>query len=390
MTKTKLINQCKFPAMIAGKMKLTQVKSRKTDKDILSEEIDFELKENNDFLDKNLFFSGNTVVVEQRVPVSSFDLFLLLQIVEFHQKMKNSVILENKKYKRTFDDEDKQLYKNEVLTKCFNDIDSVEYETYNTLVENQEARKNYVLDLIQAKADEQNKIKWNMFAIEKENYYIEIDVIELLKARKIKNQIENREVIRNSLLNLFDASFCFYFLKDSIAEKIKDCKKGKKYAEWKDEVREIFNKNKSRTKQFHRHIIESFDVDNEITKIKIQVNKGFLDYCEESRHFDYTPFAALKSHSSKAFFTNCYFEKKDCMSKEYVFDIMDLKHSIDSRNVKNAILALEELVKIGFLDEKTTYDKKSGNFYIVKKQKASTDNKVVKKSFIPKKLKKAS
>ena len=66
MTKTKLINQCKFPAMIAGKMKLTQVKSRKTDKDILSEEIDFELKENNDFLDKNLFFSGNTVVVEQR------------------------------------------------------------------------------------------------------------------------------------------------------------------------------------------------------------------------------------------------------------------------------------------------------------------------------------
>ena len=32
MTKTKLINQCKFPAMIAGKMKLTQVKSRKTDK----------------------------------------------------------------------------------------------------------------------------------------------------------------------------------------------------------------------------------------------------------------------------------------------------------------------------------------------------------------------
>ena len=375
---TKLNNHCNFPNILGSKLKITNLMKKiqnTTSFDVTVEE--------ESFRDNNKFFSGNNVVIEQRRPVSSFDMLLLLQIVEYHQKYKTSELIEHKEYKITLDQEDKDLYKNEIIVKCFDDINSEEYEKANS-IENEEQQREYILNLIQKKADEQNRKKYDMFAVEKENYFIEIDTAELLKQRGIRNKLENRIVIKNSLFNLLDNILSFYFFKDSVAEKIKEAKKGKKYAEWKDEVKDIFIKNKHKTKQFHRHILENMSTDEEYNTIKIQINKGFLDYCSESQHFDYSHLMNLKLGSAKAFFINSSFAYKEILSKAYVFDLMDLKYKLNSRNLIEAVNSINELIKVGFLDEKSRYDKSTGNFYIYQKRE-----QVVKKPTF-KKLKKAS
>lgn len=293
--------------------------------------------------------------------------------------MKNSEITEHKEYKLTFDDEDKDLYKDEVIVKCFDDVNSEEFDTYNS-IEDESEQKKYIYNLIQKKADEQNRKKFDMFAISRENYCIKIDVAELLKQRGIKNQIDHRNVIRNSLLNLFNTSLGFYFFKDSVSEKIKEVKKGRKYIEWKEDVKDIFFKNRNRSKTFYRHIVEAIDIDQEINTITIQINKGFLDYCEESRHFDYSHLMELSLNSAKAFFINSSFAYKEILSKEYVFDIMNLNYKEKYRNLKKANEAIAELIEIGFLTKESKYDKETENFHIFQKREEVVKKPIFKKN----------
>lgn len=375
---TKLNNHCKFPSIIGGKLKIMTNTKKNIDMSLIDREA-IALIEEDSFRDRNLFFSGNSVVVESFRMLSSFDMLLLLQIVEYHQKMRNSELIEHKEYKITLDQEDKDLYKNDVFVKCFDDINSEEYEKANS-IEDEDQQRQYILNLIQKKADEQNRKKYDMFAIERENYCIKIDVAELLQQRGLRNQIENREVIKNSLLNLFNTSFGFYFFKESISEKIAECKKGKKYIEWKEDVKEIFFKNRNRTKAFYRHVVEAIDIDNEIKNITIQINKGFLDYCQESRHFDYSCLLKLSLNSSKAFFINSSFANKEIISKEYLFDIMDLKYGQASKNLAKANEAIAELIEIGFLTKESRYDKSTGNFHIFQKREQVVKKPILKKN----------
>ena len=140
---TKLNNHCNFPNILGSKLKITNLMKKiqnTTSFDVTVEE--------ESFRDNNKFFSGNNVVIEQRRPVSSFDMLLLLQIVEYHQKYKTSELIEHKEYKITLDQEDKDLYKNEIIVKCFDDINSEEYEKANS-IENEDEQREYVLNLIQ-------------------------------------------------------------------------------------------------------------------------------------------------------------------------------------------------------------------------------------------------
>lgn len=375
---TKLNNHCNFPTILGGKLKIMTNQKNVVDLTHIDRDA-IALIEEDSFRDRNLFFSGNSVVVESFRILSSFDMLLLLQIVEYHQKMKNSETTEHKEYKITLDQEDKDLYKNEIIVKCFDDINSEEYEKANS-IENEDEQREYVLNLIQKKADEQNRKKFDMYAISRENYCIKIDVAELLKQRGLRNQIENRAVIKNSLLNLFNTSLAFYFFKDSVSEKIKEAKKGRKYIEWKEDVKDIFFKNKIRSKTFYRHIVEAIDIDQEINTITIQINKGFLDYCEESRHFDYSHLFELNLNSAKTFFINSSFAYKEILSKEYIFDIMDLRFKENCKNLKKANEAIAELIEIGFLTKESRYDKSTGNFHIFQKREEVVKKPIFKKN----------
>lgn len=350
-----LKNVCKFPPLLGGKIRLSNLSNKKDEPTTI-----VDMRSEN-FVDKKFFFSGNSVVVEKSREISSFDVLLLLQIIEFHQKFKSeSEITESDKFKYSFSENDKERYADYLRAYCQGEGK----EAYLEAAKDEETRRRFLADLVQSKVDEENYNKFKIYANSKESYSIKIDVADLLKARGLRNQVENRKIVANSLRRLFNTNLTYYFLNEKMQGKIKEIKKNKHYSEWKDEVKEYFYKNKIRANMFFRHIIENMDISEQATTIYIKINKGFLDFCDDSRYFDFDPLMKIKSDAAKNFYLNACFSYKEKLSKEYVYDLMDLNSVRDCKNLEKAKKAIEELKKCDLLTEDSGYDRQTKMFNI--------------------------
>lgn len=351
-TKKTLNNFCKFPSILGGKLNLSNTATS------LNEFVDINSE---DFVDKKFFFSGNSVVIEKSREITSFDMLLLLQILEFHQKYKTeSVITDNELYKHSYTDEEKNKYLDYLKSYCQNEGK----EAYEESLKDLETKNRFLSNVIQMKVDEDNFKKFKIYAESRESYSIAINVADLLKARRLRNQIENRKIVENSLRRLFSTDLVYYFLDEKLQIKIKDIKKNKHYKDWKDEVKECFYKNKHKSHRFYRHIIESMDVKNDASEIYVRINKGFLDFCDESKYFNFDNLIKLKSDSAKAFYLNACFSYKEILSKEYMYDLMDLKSERDCKNLEQAKKAIKELQLIDFLTKDSCYNKTTKMFNV--------------------------
>ena len=236
MKKISLNNNLRFPSIIAGKIKFSTNRYN-----------------NETFCDENdMLFSGDSVVIEKSNKITTFDMLLLLQIVEYYQKNKDKSMLINKNNtsELEFEKEDKDMYLKEIYNMCENK-DSEHNIKYKSL--QIEQKKQYIFNLLKEKIDNENYKKYNIYPKTDDCYKLRIEVSELLKARGLKNQIENRKVIMNSLETLFSTYFKFYFLKDELKQKFKEVKSNKIYKEWKGEISELFQKHKSQQK-IEKHI----------------------------------------------------------------------------------------------------------------------------------------
>lgn len=349
-----LKNNCKFPPILGGKIRL----SSNTKEEDVSNIIDINSE---DFVDKKFFFSGNSVVVEKSREISPHDILLLLQIIEFHQKFKNeSVVTISDKFEHTYSQEDKEKYIDLIRSYCQGEGK----EAFQAVKNDEEAKARFLADLFQSKVDEENYNNFKIYANSKESYSIKIDVADLLKARGLRNQIENRKVVENSLKRLFNTSLVYYFLNETLQNKIKDIKKNKKYKEWKDEVKTCFYKNKHKSSRFYRHIIEAMNVNDDASIITVKINKGFLDFCDDSKYFNFDYFTNIKTDAAKNFYFNACFSYKEKLSKEYVYDLMDLNSIRDCKNLEKAKKAIEELKKCELLTDDSGYDRKTKMFNI--------------------------
>lgn len=373
MSKRELNNICRFPSLLGGKLSF----SNRVNNIKINDKKEIIKDYNNDFKDNKFFFSGNNVVLEKSREISTFDILLLLQIIETHQKYKdNSLLVTNENYEHTYDENDKKKFLDEIKKYC----EGEGKNEYRAVSSNERKRKEYLADLLQKKVDESNYNEYKMYADSEESYLIDIDVSVLLKARGLRNQIENRMIIESSLNNLFNTSLTYYFLNDSLVQKIKDIKKNKQYKDWKFEVKEYFIKNRFKSKRFYRHIIEHMKMSEDLKTLKVRINKGFLDFCDSSKLFNFEKLTRLKSHSAKAFYINSCFSYKEKLTKEYIYELMDLNSDREDNNLSKAKKAIDELKSVNFLSDESCYDK-ANKMFIIK----FTDEEIKKQGLVQQK-----
>ena len=311
-------------------------------------------------LEDKYTFNGNKVVLEKKNNISTFDMILLLQLIESSQKI-NSEMVSKEDYKTSYTKEERSDYLSFVKKYC---EEGEGKETYDSLKNDKEGRLSYISKLVQEKLDDDNLEKYKMFAESSENYKMKIDVGMLLKARNLSNKVENRAVIVNSLENLFSTVIKFYFLNEDLSNDFKKIKQNKQYSEWKVDIKSHFLKNKRKSKMFLRHLIEKMSVSEDYKVINIELNKGFVDYCSSSRFYDYNSLVNLKGNSTKAFYYYVSFNYKEFMSKELMFDVMNLNYSRADRNLAKAKEAITELISKNILTKDSGYDRKMKRFVI--------------------------
>jgi hypothetical protein len=106
------------------------------------------------------------------------------------------------------------------------------------------------------------------------------------------------------------------------------------------------------------------NVNDDASIITVKINKGFLDFCDDSKYFNFDYFTSIKTDAAKNFYFNACFSYKEKLSKEYIYDLMDLNAERDDRNLTRAKKAIEELKKCDLLTEDSGYDRQTKMFNI--------------------------
>ncbi|BFU77296.1 hypothetical protein ALC152_05110 [Arcobacter sp. 15-2] len=311
-------------------------------------------------LEEKYSFNGNNIVLERKNNISTNDMILLLQLIESSQKM-NSELVMNDNYKTTYTDDERSSYISSVKKYC---LEGEGREIYQSFKDDKEGRLAYISKLVQERLDKDNLEKYKMYFESDENYKLKVDIGMLLKARNLVNKVENRAVIVNSLENLFGTVIKFYFLNEDLSNDFKKIKQNKTYSEWKDEVKSHFIKNKRKSKMFLRHLIEKMNVSEDYKVVEIELNRGFVDYCSTSRFYNYEHLINLKGNSAKALFFYISFNYKEFMTKDLMFDVMDLNYARADRNLAKAKESINELIEKGILTKSSGYDRKNKRFVI--------------------------
>ncbi len=220
------------------------------------------------------------------------------------------------------------------------------------------------------------------FKLGREDYFsFSIKVNELIKLLGVTNETKTRQSILSSFIYLYSLDLKFYEIKEVALKELQKIKRGKNYAVYINELEEWFKLHKNDLNYFTLHFRKFIDKlsikKNERREIEIEcsINKIFLEVLAANKisfkHFELEPLQKIKGNSAKLLYIHLYFANKKILTKEYLFDILDLsKKSLPKDKLKTLKNAFTELKKFGI---DTEY--KEGKFYIDNKNLKEKESK---------------
>ncbi len=341
-----LNNTARIPHILGSKLQMASGRTV----DIFAEEED------------KFVFYGNDIVLERSRPITTYNTILFLQIINFYQQfVEKRELIDNEDYKFSFTNDDRNKHIKDVKESCLHGENK---DLFLTL--GKDEKLNYIDKLIQEKKDNELLEETNnkMYLNTDKNIKINIDTGMLLRSRGTRSSLNTRTYIFNSLRELQSTTMTWYILPDSLKKEFVKIKSNKSYGEYKEELTKFFMRNKGKCKIQVRNLIERTNAEDDLKKMDIQINKGFLDLADKSKFFNYSKMNNLKSNSAKMFYFFLTFNYKEKMTKDYLYDILDLNYSKASRNLEKAKEVINELIEKEVLTKTSCYDTKTKMFSI--------------------------
>lgn len=310
----------------------------------------------------NIVFYGNKLVLKFfGTEPTVQDLWLYFQLIETFQKGKIS--FENKDDTEFEDQELSKMEKSKLIKEYFEF-----YKKELSFIHTTEEKKAFLMLKVEEEI-ERRKIEIEKILYLKSDKIVEtkVDFVVLLKERGLTVNLNNKIVLANSLKRLTTLGLEWYILDDETENEFKKIKQSHKNNSsfYIEELKECFIKNISKFKVYFRTLLhDGCILDNHSTAI-IRIDKGFFDLTLRSETFDFSVFKKLKGNVSKILYVNLVYAHKNIMSKEYLYNILNLEENRrDDKKLETSQNAIKELIKHKILDPKSGYDKDNKVFKI--------------------------
>lgn len=311
----------------------------------------------------NIVFYGNKLVLKFfGTEPNVYDLWLYFQLIESFQK--GNISFEDKE---DLDSDDAELDKKEKqkLIKEYAEL----YKKELSYISSTEDKKAFLVSKVEEEM-ERRKINIEKILYLKSDKVVEtkIDFAALLKERGLTINLNNKIALANSLKRLITVGLEWYVLDEETEEEFKKIKQSYKNNSslYIEDLKACFSKNVSKLRVYFRGLLhDGYILDNYSTAV-IRIDKGFFDLTLKSETFDFSVFKKIKGNVSKILYVNLSYAYKSVMSKEYLYEILNLEQNRrDDKKIETVKEAIKELVKNKILDEKSGYDKTNKVFKIV-------------------------
>lgn len=190
-----------------------------------------------------------------------------------------------------------------------------------------------------------------------ECYTKEFNVYDMLKNNGLSSSSWGKFSVLDSMQKLSSIVMTWYVPTDVMEKEIQAIKKGKLFYEFQPLLIEYFNQNKKRFDVHIRTFLHSASLTEEQHKVKVSINKGFLDLASRGKEVDLIKYKGLESNMSKNILIRLSVMKKPRLHVETLYEMLLLKKTTVKRSKKSNLKdVLEDLVEIGFL-KSYTFDK---------------------------------
>lgn len=349
--KTTNNNIIKFPRMLGSRLRIN-VSKNNTNKQ--------EIDEINSF--NNMVFYGNESVLKfYGTEPNLYDMWLYFQLIEAFQK--GNISFENKEF-IDCDIETSQEAKQKLMDNYF-DLYKNELTLFSTNKEKQEFLMSKVEIEIERRKSEIEKV---LYLKSEQVVVVNVDFASLLKERGLTTNLNNKMALANSLKRLTTVGLEWYILDSETSEEFKKIKQKHKNNSslYLDELKECFQKNYTKSKNYFRTLLHDGCIKDNYSTGVIRIDKGFFDLTLKSETFDFSVFKKIKGNVSKILYVNLAYAYKSIMSKEYLYEILNLEQNRrDDKKLETVQEAIKELIKNNILDKSSGYDKTNKVFKIV-------------------------
>jgi hypothetical protein len=310
-----------------------------------------------DSIDNFIFYGDKLVLNFYGAEPSVSDMWLYFQLIEAFQK--TNISFENKDENSKKELEDKEISvstKNE-LVREYKETYKKELSYLDTIEEKNSFLRSKVDEEIERRKLEIDRI---LYLNSPTNVVVDIDINMLLKERGLTVNLHNKESIVKSLGRLNSVCLGWYVLNDNLSEEFKQLKQ--KYNNnsslYLEPLKDLFKRRIHKTSIYFRHLLNGVDISEEMSSARIRLNKGFFDLTLRSERFDFSIFKKLEGNTAKTLFVNLSYSFKNVMSKEYIYNILNLEEKTrDDKKLSTVRKTIDELIKNDVLSKNSGYDR---------------------------------
>lgn len=183
-----------------------------------------------------------------------------------------------------------------------------------------------------------------------ECYSKEFNVYDMLKNNGYTATSGRKISILESMKKLSNINMTWYVPTPEMEKEIAKIKENKLFPEFYPLLLEYFKNNQTKFDVHIRTFLHSASLTEKQHKIKVSINKGFLDLASRGKEIDFVQYKGLESNMAKYLLVRLSVMKKPRLHIETLFEMMSLKKTTAKRSKKaNLKEVLEQLKEIGFL-----------------------------------------
>ncbi len=184
-----------------------------------------------------------------------------------------------------------------------------------------------------------------------EIYTKEFNVMEMLRKAGLVSSSSQRVSILDSIKRLSSVSINWYVPSQKMIAEMNKIRQNRLFFEYQPLLFQLLKENETEFDVHLRKFIHTVSLTDHHNKVKIGVNKGFLDLANKGKDINYIQFKSLGSKMSRNLLVRLTLQKKTKLHEETLYEMLLMKKDSATRSKKaNLKIVLNDLKGIGFID----------------------------------------